>query len=126
MGLALILKNLWRMVSLRPQAPRCGDCGPDADIGPCPRLAASCPVARPLEAPEVVTFLAPWNRKPGQQTLGYRMNLLYRAQLRLREAGWNDLADEVDALHGELWFWNVGMKYPPESRCIFKPESPHE
>ena len=62
----------------------------------------------------------------GRQTLGYRMNLLYRAQLRLREAGWNDLADEVDELHTELWFWNMGCHYPPESRCMFNPERPDE
>ena len=33
----------------------CRDCGPDADVGPYPRLSARCPVERPLEAPEVVT-----------------------------------------------------------------------
>ena len=34
--------------------PACG-CGPDADVGPCPELAAGCPVERPLEKPEIVT-----------------------------------------------------------------------
>ena len=39
--------------------PECG-CGPDADVGPCPELTASCPLWRPLEKPEIVTmFLAP-------------------------------------------------------------------
>ena len=37
----------------------CRDCGPDADVGPCPRLSDRCPVERPLEAPEIVTVFAP-------------------------------------------------------------------
>ena len=105
----------------------CRGCGPDADIGPCPRLSAQCPVERPLETPEVVTVFAPEKRRiVGSETIGYRMNLLWNAQMRLREAGWDDLADEVDQLHSELWFWNVGCKYPPESLCLFRTERPKE
>ena len=106
----------------------CRGCGPDADIGPCPWLSERCPVERPLEAPEVVTVFAKGQRRDPQirQTLGYRMNLLYQAQLRLREAGWDELADEVDQLQSELWFWNVGCKYPPESLCLFRMERPKE
>ena len=53
------LKRLAGKLNHPPTSPPC-DCGPDADVGPCPSLAAGCPVKRPLEAPEVVTlFLDP-------------------------------------------------------------------
>ena len=110
----------------KPEA--CPGCGPDADIGPCPRLSARCPVERPLEAPEVVTVFAEGQRRDPQvrQTLGYRMNLLWNAQLRLREAGWDDLADDVDAFHSELHFLHYGCGYPVNTICPFKPERPEE
>ena len=116
-----------RLMRLLRKPNTCRGCGPDADIGPCSKLSALCPVERPLEPPEVVTVFSPERRRvAASQTLGYRMNLLYQAQLRLREGGWDDLADEVDQLHSELWFWNVGCKYPPESLCLFRPERPKE
>lgn len=67
----------------------------------------------------------PWRNRTGKryrQTLGYRMNLLYQAQLRLRQAGEAELADGIDELHGELYFWQTGMRYPLDSRCMFQPE----
>ena len=44
----------WLMRLLR-KPDTCRGCGPDADIGHCPRLSARCPVERSLETPEVVT-----------------------------------------------------------------------
>ena len=71
----------------------------------------------------------PWRNRTARarryrQSLGYRMSLLYQAQLRLREAGETELADGIDELHSELWFWNTGMRYPADSRCMFQAEKP--
>ena len=76
----------------------------------------------------MVTVFTPEKRQrvAASQTLGYRMNLLWNAQLRLRQAGWDNLADDVDALHGELHFLHYGCGYPLNTICPFKPERSKE
>ena len=69
----------------------------------------------------------PWRNRTARryrQSLGYRLNLLHHAQARLRQAGETELADGIDELHSELWFWHTGMRYPEDSRCMFQPEKP--
>ena len=50
-----------------------------------------------------------WDEKRRKSSLGYRMNLLARAQAKLRSAGEAELADGLDELHSEFWFWKNGM-----------------
>ena len=57
-----------------------------------------------------------WDEKRRKSSLGYRMNLLARAQAKLRSAGEAELADgfwkngmHLDELHSEFWFWKNGM-----------------
>ena len=50
-----------------------------------------------------------------KDSLGYRMWVLQRAQAKLRQMAQDDenleLADAVDELHTELWFWQSAMGY---------------
>ena len=50
-----------------------------------------------------------------KNSLGYRMWVLQRAQAKLRQMAQDDeemeLADAVDELHSELWFWQSAMGY---------------
>ena len=50
-----------------------------------------------------------------KDSLGYRMWVLQRAQAKLRETAQDprdlELADAVDELHTELWFWQSAMGY---------------
>lgn len=34
------------------------------------------------------------------------------------------MADAIDELHSELWFYHTGLGYPTDSRCMFQPEKP--
>ena len=50
-----------------------------------------------------------------RNSLCYRMSVLQRAQARLRATAQDDegleLADAVDELHTELWFWQSAIGY---------------
>ena len=63
-----------------------------------------------------------WDEKRRKSSLGYRMNLLARAQAKLRAAGEAELADGLDELHSELWFWKNGMHRPDEASAKFQVE----
>ena len=52
---------------------------------------------------------------PSKDSLGYCMSVLQRAQAKLRATAQNaedlELADAVDELHIEPWFWQSAMGY---------------
>lgn len=54
-------------------------------------------------------------KRYSKDSLGYRMRVLQRAQAKLRIAAQDDddleLADAVDEMHTELWFWQSAMGY---------------
>ena len=54
-------------------------------------------------------------KRCSKDSLGYRMWVLHRAQAKLRATAQDaedlELADAVDELHTELWFWQSTMGY---------------
>ena len=55
-----------------------------------------------------------------KDSLGYRTRVLQRAQAKLRQMAQDgedlELADAVDELHTELWFWHSAMGYTDNAR----------